>query len=202
MARPEKVGSQFLSLRQDPVLNHFPGRCRRAKKPNVPRLHSKCGMRRSLRAHTCGPAVVFEGAMTLEIEAEAAGGFADADVGIIRDNAKQLKFKAGSAGFGDQARASRGPPFPRGPSHDRCRERNRIRTIVRRRYKVPPAVPGGALYKLLVQLRFGCGDRIFSHLGRRVSYAGLYTARPPRSCWGLNQGLTTRTENSAIIGAS
>ena len=31
--------------------------------------------------------------LTLEIEAEVAEGFNDADVGIVRDNAKQLKFK-------------------------------------------------------------------------------------------------------------
>lgn len=39
--------------------------------------------------------------LTLEIEAEAPAGFSDADVGVVRDNAKQLKFKAESTGFGD-----------------------------------------------------------------------------------------------------
>ena len=39
--------------------------------------------------------------LTLEIEAEAAAGFADDEVGIVRDNAKQLKFNAGSTGFED-----------------------------------------------------------------------------------------------------
>ncbi|MGH7091449.1 MAG: hypothetical protein ACREE4_20655 [Stellaceae bacterium] len=37
--------------------------------------------------------------LTLEIEADAEEGFSDADIGIIRDNAHQLKFKAGSTGF-------------------------------------------------------------------------------------------------------
>lgn len=37
--------------------------------------------------------------LTLEIEAEASQGFADNDVGVVRDNAKQLKFKGGSTGF-------------------------------------------------------------------------------------------------------
>ena len=37
--------------------------------------------------------------VTLEIEAEAEEGFADADIGVVRDNARQLKFKAGSTGF-------------------------------------------------------------------------------------------------------
>ena len=38
--------------------------------------------------------------LTLEVEATAAGGFAEGEVGIVRDNAKQLKFKAESTGFG------------------------------------------------------------------------------------------------------
>lgn len=37
--------------------------------------------------------------LTLEIEAEAPGGFSDADIGVVRDNARQLKFKAESTGF-------------------------------------------------------------------------------------------------------
>ena len=37
--------------------------------------------------------------LTLEGEAEAADGFDDAEVGIVRDNAKQLKFRAESTGF-------------------------------------------------------------------------------------------------------
>ena len=37
--------------------------------------------------------------LTLEIEAEASNEFADADVGIIQDNARQLKFKPDSIGF-------------------------------------------------------------------------------------------------------
>ena len=32
-------------------------------------------------------------------EAEAPDGFSDADVGVVRDNARQLKFKAESTGF-------------------------------------------------------------------------------------------------------
>ncbi len=37
--------------------------------------------------------------MTLEIEADAEEGFSEADIGVVRDNAHQLKFKAGSTGF-------------------------------------------------------------------------------------------------------
>jgi uncharacterized protein len=39
--------------------------------------------------------------LTLEIEAEAPAGFADGDIGVARDNARQLKFKAESTGFED-----------------------------------------------------------------------------------------------------
>jgi predicted AAA+ superfamily ATPase len=39
--------------------------------------------------------------LTLEIEAQAPNGFSDADVGVVRDNARQLKFKPESTGFGD-----------------------------------------------------------------------------------------------------
>jgi hypothetical protein len=53
------------------------------------------------------PAAVYEKAsakgakvkLTLEIEADAQEGFPDADIGIIRDNARQLKFQAESTGF-------------------------------------------------------------------------------------------------------
>jgi hypothetical protein len=37
--------------------------------------------------------------ITVEIEAEAANGFDAADVGVVRDNAKQLKFRSESTGF-------------------------------------------------------------------------------------------------------
>jgi len=37
--------------------------------------------------------------LTLEIEAEAPDGFDDADIGVIRDNARSLKFKGDSTGF-------------------------------------------------------------------------------------------------------
>jgi hypothetical protein len=37
--------------------------------------------------------------ITLEIEADAEEGFSEADIGVIRDNARQLKFKAESTGF-------------------------------------------------------------------------------------------------------
>ncbi len=37
--------------------------------------------------------------VTLEIEAEAENGFDDADVSVVRDNARQLKFKTDSTGF-------------------------------------------------------------------------------------------------------
>lgn len=37
--------------------------------------------------------------LTLEIEADAAEGFAEADIGVVRDNARQLKFNIGSTGF-------------------------------------------------------------------------------------------------------
>jgi uncharacterized protein len=39
--------------------------------------------------------------VTLEIEAEASSGFDNAEVGVVRDNAKQLKFNPGSTGFSD-----------------------------------------------------------------------------------------------------
>jgi predicted AAA+ superfamily ATPase len=39
--------------------------------------------------------------LTLEIAAEAPKGFAESDVSVIRDNARQLKFKAESTGFED-----------------------------------------------------------------------------------------------------
>ncbi len=39
--------------------------------------------------------------LTLEIDAEAADGFDEAEIGVVRDNAKQLKFKAESTGFED-----------------------------------------------------------------------------------------------------
>jgi uncharacterized protein len=39
--------------------------------------------------------------LTLEIDAEASNGFSGADIGVVRDNARQLKFKAESTGFGD-----------------------------------------------------------------------------------------------------
>jgi len=37
--------------------------------------------------------------LTLEIEAIASEGFAEADIGVVRDNARQLKFKSESTGF-------------------------------------------------------------------------------------------------------
>jgi hypothetical protein len=37
--------------------------------------------------------------LTLEIEADAEEGFSDADLGVVRDNARQLKFKTESTGF-------------------------------------------------------------------------------------------------------
>lgn len=39
--------------------------------------------------------------LTLEIEAEAPNGFPDSEVSVVRDNAKQLKFKPESTGFED-----------------------------------------------------------------------------------------------------
>lgn len=39
--------------------------------------------------------------LTLEIEANADEGFAETDISVIRDNARQLKFKAESTGFED-----------------------------------------------------------------------------------------------------
>jgi uncharacterized protein len=35
----------------------------------------------------------------LEIETEIPSGFSEADIGGVRDNARQLKFKAESTGF-------------------------------------------------------------------------------------------------------
>jgi hypothetical protein len=37
--------------------------------------------------------------LTLEIESEALTGFEDADIGVVRDNARQLRFKPDSTGF-------------------------------------------------------------------------------------------------------
>lgn len=39
--------------------------------------------------------------LVLEIEAQAEAGFNEADFGVVRDNARQLRFKADSTGFGD-----------------------------------------------------------------------------------------------------
>ena len=39
--------------------------------------------------------------LTLEIEAESSDGFADSEVSVVRDNARQLKFKPESTGFED-----------------------------------------------------------------------------------------------------
>ncbi|MES0020203.1 DUF499 domain-containing protein [Mesorhizobium sp. M0036] len=39
--------------------------------------------------------------LTLEIEAEANDGFADSEVSVVRDNARQLKFKSEATGFED-----------------------------------------------------------------------------------------------------
>jgi hypothetical protein len=37
--------------------------------------------------------------ITLEIEADAEDGFDEAGIGVVRDNARQLKFRADSTGF-------------------------------------------------------------------------------------------------------
>ena len=37
--------------------------------------------------------------LTLEIEATADDGFSEADIGVVRDNSRQLKFKTESTGF-------------------------------------------------------------------------------------------------------
>ena len=37
--------------------------------------------------------------LTLEIEVDAEDGFSEVDIGVVRDNARQLKFKADSTGF-------------------------------------------------------------------------------------------------------
>lgn len=39
--------------------------------------------------------------LTLEVEVEAEAGFSERDVGVVRDNARQLKFKTESTGFGE-----------------------------------------------------------------------------------------------------
>jgi hypothetical protein len=41
--------------------------------------------------------------LTLDIGAVAPDGFSDADIGVVRDSARQLKFKAESTGFEDRA---------------------------------------------------------------------------------------------------
>ena len=38
--------------------------------------------------------------LTLEIDAESPEGFSEADMEVVRDNARQLKFKAESTRFG------------------------------------------------------------------------------------------------------
>jgi hypothetical protein len=37
--------------------------------------------------------------VTLEIEADATEGFSEANIGVVRDNARRLKFRAESTGF-------------------------------------------------------------------------------------------------------
>ncbi len=37
--------------------------------------------------------------VTVEINAEAEAGFDEADIGVVRDNARQLKFRLDSTGF-------------------------------------------------------------------------------------------------------
>ncbi|MBV9750282.1 MAG: hypothetical protein JO157_15865, partial [Acetobacteraceae bacterium] len=37
--------------------------------------------------------------LTLDIDCQAPDGFAEGEVGVVRDNAKQLKFKPESTGF-------------------------------------------------------------------------------------------------------
>jgi len=39
--------------------------------------------------------------LTLEIEATAPEGFDEADVGVVRDNTKQLKFRPEATGFSE-----------------------------------------------------------------------------------------------------
>jgi hypothetical protein len=39
--------------------------------------------------------------LTLEINAVASGSFDEIETGIVRDNARQLKFRPESTGFGD-----------------------------------------------------------------------------------------------------
>jgi len=39
--------------------------------------------------------------LTLDVRAEAPNGFSESDVGVVRDNTRQLKFKAESTGFED-----------------------------------------------------------------------------------------------------
>ena len=39
--------------------------------------------------------------LPLEIEGEAAQGFADEEISVVRDNARQLKFRPGATGFGE-----------------------------------------------------------------------------------------------------
>jgi len=37
--------------------------------------------------------------LTLEVQADAEDGFSEADIGVVRDNLLQLKFKTESTGF-------------------------------------------------------------------------------------------------------
>lgn len=42
---------------------------------------------------------IHEVKIIVEIEAETEGGFDEADIGVVRDNARQLKFRPDSTGF-------------------------------------------------------------------------------------------------------
>ena len=69
----------------------------------APGLDAATGAAMRDSAVLLGKAVNYASAakLTLEIEAEALSGFNEEDVGVVRDNTKQLKFLPGSTGFSD-----------------------------------------------------------------------------------------------------
>jgi uncharacterized protein len=84
--------------------------------PSPPRNRQPTGLFGSIEIDTVRPVKAFDSILndvvmelqrtkgakvklTLEIEADAEDGFSDADIGVIRDNARQLCFKVDSTGF-------------------------------------------------------------------------------------------------------
>lgn len=53
--------------------------------------------------------------LTLEVEASAEDGFAEPGIGVVRDNARKLKFKSESTGFEQSPQHRRDSPAARVP---------------------------------------------------------------------------------------